>query len=66
VNLNSTLIDTFSKIQYYLSVNSNAQQLLVDTTNVFERQSNYFQSNVYAEQAQSFSQNVTNFMRDYI
>lgn len=65
INLSSTLIDTFSKIQYYLSVSSNAKDLLVDTSNVFERQSNYFQSNVYAEQAQSFTQNITNFMRDY-
>ena len=66
VNLNSTLIDMFAKVQYYLSQSTVAASLLAPSTSFFESQANFFQGNVYAEQAQTNAQNISNFMRDYL
>ena len=66
IKLNSTLVDTFAKVQYYLAQPAVAKALLASTSYVFERQSNYFQTNVFAEQVKDVSQNITYFMRDYL
>ena len=64
VKLNQTLIDTFARVQYFLTQAGVVKLLNAPTSKLFEQQSNYFQTNVYAEQAQNMSQNISYFMRD--
>ena len=66
VNLNSTLIDTFAKVQAYLSQSSIATQHLASTSHFFEQQAAFFQGNVYAELSQNWATNISNYMRDYL